>query len=198
MLTDLNKPLRSFQRSKPPTKKLRSASAVRMAGHSNTQLKLAIPPWLAKEAVGHGAFSIWRQQNLPHIPTSTATLYMRLAEHKDKFKEIANTVSDLSAKGELSLRRAAGLLPKRPQTAAQIAAANRKAEAKAAAKRSNEGMAKEYLEVLDVDELLVVLREVFDTDYLAKLAKALTPAQPSTQASASVGAGAGAAFDRRA
>ena len=59
-------------------------------------------------------------------------------------------------------------------------------------------MAKEYLEVLDVDELLVVLREVFDTDYLAKLAKALTPAQPSTQASASVGAGAGAAFDRRA
>ena len=78
---------------------------------------------LAKEAVGHGAFSIWRQQNLPHIPPTTATLYMRLAEHKDKFREIGNTVADLSAKGELSLRKAAALLPKRPQTAEQIAAA---------------------------------------------------------------------------
>src|SRR6516162_2274345 len=58
---------------------------------------------LAKEAVGHGAFSIWRQQNLPHIPPRTATLYMQLAEHKDMFRaggEISNTVADLSAKGE--------------------------------------------------------------------------------------------------
>jgi len=63
---------------------------------------------LAKEAVGHGAFSIWRQQNLPHIPPTTASLYMRLAEHKEKFRargEISNTVADLSAKGTLSLRR---------------------------------------------------------------------------------------------
>jgi len=48
---------------------------------------------LAKQAVGHGAFSIWRQQNLPHIPTSTATLYMRLAEHKDKFKGTSKNFS---------------------------------------------------------------------------------------------------------
>src|SRR5215475_7928787 len=80
---------------------------------------------LAKEAVGHGAFSIWRQQNLPHIPQTTASLYMRLAENKVRFQgaEISNTVAVLSAQGNLSLRKAASLLPKRPQTPAQIAAA---------------------------------------------------------------------------
>src|SRR5215813_4141060 len=71
---------------------------------------------LAKEAVGHGAFGIWRQQNLPHIPQTTASLYMRLAEHKDKIPQISNTVATLSAQGKLSLRAAAALLPKRPQT----------------------------------------------------------------------------------
>ena len=101
--------------------------------------------YLAKEAVGHGAFSIWRQQNLPQIPSRTATLYMRLAEHKEKFREreIGNTVADLSAKGELSLRKAAALLPKRPLTAAQMAAAKARADARAAAKATNEGIAKE-------------------------------------------------------
>src|SRR5262245_60857107 len=90
---------------------------------------------LAKEAVGHGAFSIWRQQNLPHIPQTTASLYMRLAENKDRFKgaEISNTVAVLSAQGKLSLRAAASLLPKRPQTPTQLAAAKLKKEAKAAA-----------------------------------------------------------------
>src|SRR6516225_2152847 len=132
---------------------------------------------LAKEAVGHGAFSIWRQQNLPHIPQTTASLYMRLAEHKDKFQagEISNTVATLSAQGNLSLRKAAGLLPKRPQTPAQIATQRTRAEARAAAKKTSEGMAREWLKSLDVDELIVVLREMFDAEYINKLVKALTP-----------------------
>src|SRR5215831_9607715 len=127
---------------------------------------------LAKEAVGHGAFSIWRQQNLPHIPPRTATLYMQLAEHKEKFRpggEISNTVADLSAKGELSLRKAAALLPKRPLTAAQIAAANRRKADKAAEKKGDEGIVKEYLKPLDVDELLIFLRQVFDAVYIGRL-----------------------------
>jgi len=134
---------------------------------------------LAKQAVGHGAFSIWRQQNLPHIPTSTATLYMRLAEHKDKFKEIANTVSDLSAKGDLSLRKAAALLPKRPQTSAQIAAAKVRAEAKAAAKKTDEGIATEWFKALADDDLLTWWRKLRgDADlreYVMAAAKVLQP-----------------------
>jgi hypothetical protein len=132
---------------------------------------------LAKEAVGHGAFGIWRQQNIPDLRQTTCSLYMRLAEHKEKFRDgqISNTVATLSAEGKLSLRAAAALLPKRPQTPTQIAAAKARAEAKAAAKKGNEGMAKEWLKPLDVDELVFVLKEVFDAEYIGKLAKALIP-----------------------
>src|SRR5262245_60875281 len=140
---------------------------------------------LAKDAVGHGAFSIWRQQNLPHIPQTTASLYMRLAEHKDKFKgtEISNTVATLSAQGKLSLRAAAELLPKRPQTPAQIAATKARAEAKAAAAKSNEGIATEWFKALAAGELLEWWRKLRGDDdlkeYIAIAAKALTPAQAS-------------------
>jgi len=41
------------------------------------------------------------------------------------------------------LRKAAALLPKRPLTAAQMAAAKARADARAAAKATNEGIAKE-------------------------------------------------------
>jgi len=143
---------------------------------------------LAKEAVGHGAFSIWRQQNLPNIPQTTASLYMRLAEHKEKFREreISNTVADLSAKGNLSLRKAAALLPKRPQTPAQLAAAKARAEAKTAAKKTNEGIAKEYLKPLEVDESVIFLRQVFDAEYLSKLGMALAPPPAQTAAAGGV------------
>jgi len=128
------------------------------------------------EDVRHGAFSIWRQQNLPHIPPTTATLYMRLAEHKEKFRvggEISNTVADLSAKGTLSLRKAAALLPKRPQTAAQIAAAKVREEAKAAAKKGNEGIATEWFKALAHDELIIVWKRVRGDDDLREYVRRL-------------------------
>jgi hypothetical protein len=51
----------------------------------------------AKDAVGHGKWAAWRQQNLANIPQTTASLYMRLAEpkNKDRLKEISNSVADL-------------------------------------------------------------------------------------------------------
>jgi hypothetical protein len=136
---------------------------------------------LAKEAVGHGAFSIWRQQNLPHIPQTTASLYMRLAEHKEKFRDsqISNTVATLSAQGKLSLRAAAALLPKRPQTATQIAAAKARKEAKAAAQKGNEGIATEWFKALERDDLLTWWRQLRGDDdlreYIATAVKALQP-----------------------
>ena len=138
---------------------------------------------LAKEAVGRGVFTTWRQQNLPHIPQTTANLYMRLAQHKEKFKEreTSNTVADLSAKGTLSLRKAAALLPKRPQTAAQIAAANRMAEANAAAKK--EGIATDWLKALERSDLLHWWRKLRGDDdlkeYVLEATRALQP--PSGQ-----------------
>jgi hypothetical protein len=141
---------------------------------------------IAKEAVGHGGWATWRQQNLANIPQTTASLYMRLAEPKNKvrLKEISNSVADLKSKGMLSLRAAAAALPKRPQTLAQKAAIKARQEANAAAKKNNEGIAKEYLNGLAADELVSVLREVHNTDYLRELsgtlAKALTPSAPGS------------------
>ena len=181
-MTDLNKAL-----SLVPQIREAHEEAERCQRSSHTRaLEYAIKAGdglrLAKEAVGHGAFSIWRQQNLPHIPPTTATLYMRLAEHKEKFRvggEISNTVADLSAKGELSLRKAAALLPKRPLTPAQITAAKIRKDAKAAAQKGNEGIAKEWLKPLGVDELVFVLMEVFDAEYLKGLPAVLTKALPA-------------------
>jgi hypothetical protein len=174
--TDLNKALSLVPEIKAAHEE---AEKCQRASHSRA-LECAIRAGdaliIAKEAVGHGAFSIWRQQNLPHIPPTTATLYMRLAENKEMFRaggEISNTVADLSAKGELSLRKAAGLLPKRPLTEKQIAAAKAKAAAKAAAKKTEEGIAKEYLKPLEVDELTIFLRGVFDAGYMGRLGTAL-------------------------
>jgi Protein of unknown function (DUF3102) len=147
----------------------------------------------AKEAVGHGGWAAWRQQNLAQIPQTTASLYMRLAEHKDKFKEtrISNSVADLKSQGKLSLRAAAALLPKRPQTLAQKAAIKARQEAIAEAKKNNEGIAKEYINGLAADELVIVLKEVHGADYLRELSGTLTRALTLTPAPAA------AALNRR-
>jgi hypothetical protein len=55
-------------------------------------------------------------------------------------------------------------------------AANAEAEAKALADK-DANIARQYLKPLDVDELVVVLREMFDAEYLGRLARALTPSQ---------------------
>jgi len=173
-MTDLNKALSLV----PQIREAHEEAERSQRGGHGRALEYAIKAGdalnIAKDAVGHGAFGIWRRQNLPHIPQTTASLYMRLAEHKEKFRDgqISNTVATLSAQGKLSLRAAAALLPKRPQTAAQIAAANARTAAKAAEKKTNEGIAKEYLKPLAVDELMIFLRQLFDVEYLSKLAQA--------------------------
>ena len=135
---------------------------------------------LAKEAVGHGRWAAWRQQNLAGIHQTTASLYMRLAEPQNKvrLKEISNTVADLKSKGMLSLRAAAAKLPKRPLTLAQKAAIKARREAIATAKKDNEGIAKEYLNGLAADELVTVVREIHGAEYLQELARALAPPAP--------------------
>ena len=135
---------------------------------------------VAKEAVGHGRWGAWRQQNLANIPQTTASLYMRLAEPKNKvrLKEISNSVADLKSKGMLSLRAAAAKLPRRPLTLAQKAAIKARQEVKAAAKKNEEGIAKEYLNGLAADELVTVLKEMHDAEYLRELSGTLVRALP--------------------
>jgi hypothetical protein len=135
---------------------------------------------LAKETVGPGGWAKWREQNLRQIPQTTASLYMRLAKHKDLFKEnkISNSVADLRSHGKLSLRAAAACLPKRPQTLPQKAAIAARKEAQAELEKNDEGKAKEYLNALAPDELVVVLRELHGADYLRELSVALSKVVP--------------------
>jgi hypothetical protein len=133
----------------------------------------------AKEAVGSG-WTKWREQHLPGIPQTTASLYMRLAKNKDRFAEraISNAVANLRDAGKLSIRSAAGLLGKqRPR-------GNPKPKG-----QGDEAIAKQFLrEVWAPDELVTVLKEVRDGEYLrelsAALAKVLRPAVAAPVAAA--------------
>ena len=90
---------------------------------------------------------------------------MRLAENKDRFteKEISNVANSM-ANGKLSLRAANALLPK------QQPRGNTSKETDDDDAKGGEAIAKQYLkEVWEPDELVIVLQEVRDTEYLKKL-----------------------------
>jgi hypothetical protein len=58
----------------------------------------------------------WLTEHLPSIPQTTANLYMRLAANQDKLHEISNALLTAAGDGELSIRKAVSLLPKRSRT----------------------------------------------------------------------------------
>jgi len=118
----------------------------------------------AKEAVGTGGWTKWREKHLNDVPQTTVSLYIRLAKNKERFSEraISNSVANLRNEGKLSIRSAAALLSK----------------AKPRGKPPNKpgkGEPEDWLKALDVDELVIVLRQVFDSEYIGRLAKALAP-----------------------
>jgi len=118
----------------------------------------------AKDAVPRGKWGKWSKENLPGISQSMRSYYMRLAENKDKFteKEISNVANSVT-NGKLSLRAANALLPK------QAPRGNTSKETDDD-DATSEAIAKQYLkEVWEPDELVIVLREVRDVEYLIKL-----------------------------
>jgi hypothetical protein len=131
----------------------------------------------AKEEIkGKFKWTDWCSEYLSDIPQTTRSLYMRLANNKDRLlkpdlsteegKRISNGVATLSGKGELSIRKAAALLVTR----------TRSTPTKPKPK-SGEDIGKAWLKGLVADELVTVLREVHGgTEYLQELAAALTKA----------------------
>jgi hypothetical protein len=95
--------------------------AAERSGHGrNLELAIAAGDLLlaAKEAVkGQFKWTAWRSEHLPDVPQVTASLYMRLAANKERFRpttedgrRINNAVVNLAAEGNLSIRKAASLL----------------------------------------------------------------------------------------
>jgi len=77
----------------------------------------------AKEAIkGQFKWTEWRSEYLKDVPQTSASLYIRLAKNQDRLRkptaEISNGVANLTATGELSVRKAAALLvEKKPRGA---------------------------------------------------------------------------------
>jgi hypothetical protein len=131
---------------------------------------------LAKENVeaeqGKGNWTAWRETNLPGIPQTTLSLYMRLAENED-----------LIADAE-SIRAAIEKLPKRPRTKSDDAESDKPAEDEA----DNEGTVDEgsedidwgqtnvstdladLLPVVSADDVFPIIRQHWSEEELNKLA----------------------------
>lgn len=120
----------------------------------------------AKAVIAKGKWLRWLGHNLPTIPQTTASLYMRLAENKtviDK-QRVASAIEE----GKLSIRAAAKLIPqsaKAMETAAKRKATLAENKAVAAAKQLEV-----LLQDLAVDEVYTALRNTHDVEYLLALA----------------------------
>ncbi len=134
----------------------------------------------AKEAIrGQFKWSEWRKEHLSQISQTTASRYMRLAKNEGQLKKpdlsteegrkISTAVANLAKDGELSIRKAAALLVKHEPRGRPPSRAEKEDTPKP------EVVAKDYLKVFAIDELIIFLREVFDAEYLDRLAKALAP-----------------------
>ena len=121
----------------------------------------------AKDALPKkGGWLRWLGHNLPTIPQTTASLYMRLAENEaviDK-QRVASAID----KGGLSIRAAAKFIP--PSAKATAAAATR-----AATRAANKAVAankqiEDLLQDLAVDEVYTALKNKHEVGYLLELA----------------------------
>ena len=120
----------------------------------------------AKAAMAKGGWLRWLGHNLPDIPQTTASLYMRLAENKNVIdkQRVASAIDE----GKLSIRAAAKLIPQTEKSKA--AAAERAAtKAKNKATKAAEGL-EEQLRDLAVDEVYTALKNTMSVDYLLALA----------------------------
>jgi hypothetical protein len=121
----------------------------------------------AKEALPKkGGWLRWLGHNLPDIPQTTASLYMRLAENRNVIDK--QRVASAIEEGKLSIRAAAKLIP--PSATATAAAATR-----AATRAANKALAaskqiEDLLRDLAVDEIYTALKNTMSVEYLLELA----------------------------
>jgi hypothetical protein len=127
----------------------------------------------AKAEVKKGQFkwSDWRDEHIPQIKQSMASLYKDKIKNPDRTtdegKRINNAVANLVAEGKLGIRNVAALLTKRTRpTPTRL-------------KRSNEDIGKEYLRQLgEAGEVIEVVREVLGVECLRDMTAALVKEFP--------------------
>jgi hypothetical protein len=164
---------------------------------------------LAKEGMEDKAWLSWLRDNFPEIPQTTASLYMRLAKHKDLFDK--QRVASLTKNGPLSIRAAAALIPptEAAQKAAETRAKNRALkDAEAARIAAQQSRASADLPELLVnagpDEVVEALRQAkWELDAVKELVSLLTavlngkPTTTEEKLAAELSASSSSTFTRR-
>jgi len=139
----------------------------------------------AKDAAVKGKlrWKDWRAEHIPQITQTRASLCMRLYKGEDRLlkptgddgKRISDAVATALADGKMSVRKAAALLVTRTRTNPTRTNPTKSGSDLDVVKRC-------IKEVLAADELVAIVREVRDADYLRELVaaatKALTPPSP--------------------
>jgi hypothetical protein len=126
---------------------------------------------LARETIGVRKWSAWREEHCPHVPQTTASLYMRLATHKNIFSK--QRVARMETDGDLSLRAAAKLIPKDAEKVAQAKQRKAEKDAKEAEAKHSKDVIKELLEWCAADELFFVMKIIWEEEQQKKLADLL-------------------------
>jgi hypothetical protein len=142
-----------------------------------------------KDSMAHGNWTNWLKDNCPEISERTASVYMTLAKNSDKVEKAAE--ENGSGAADLSMRAMLKLL-KKPKTDEQKAKAkqpktttNPKAAIEPSETKRDEDVGKDWLKVLAAHELVAVLREFRDDQYLRELSAALAKVlRPPIQAGA--------------
>jgi hypothetical protein len=122
----------------------------------------------AKETVGARKWSAWRDEHCPHVPQTTASLYMRLATHKAIFSK--QRVARMAEDGDLSLRAAAKLIPKDVEKVAQAKQRKAEKDAKEAEAKHSKNAIKELLDWCAADELFLVMQHTWEEEQIKTLA----------------------------
>jgi len=129
---------------------------------------------LAKEALGHGKFMAYLGQHCPKISQRTANVYMLVAKKEEHLRANWQRAATLAGDGKISIRTALVELrtPAEKKTAEERAA---KAKATKAAKAALSApvLLEKELQPMNVDDVLRLLTDTFDADFLDTLYKAI-------------------------
>lgn len=130
----------------------------------------------AKAKVGHGNWKRWLQENCPEVSERTARDYMKIAKPENQKKIDERLEAEKGSAADLTIREALRLLKPSAEKAPDESESDDGVDSDADSEPTPaeiEYQRREWLGTLAVEELVSVLKEVFNKSYLDDLAIAL-------------------------
>jgi len=129
----------------------------------------------------HGEWQLWLKNNCPKISIETANLYMRLGRPDNQAKLETAAAAKSVRVTDLTITQARGLLAKPKSDSKKKHTKQPEGGVEPADEPdtgSEEKVGKEWLKVLAADELVSILKEFRDDEYLQELSAALAKVLP--------------------